>query len=850
MYVYTKAVCAKHSVECLRKMAIINIRKYTKSTHFTEIVNTTVDEIITSMITNEGTDRPLDQEMYANFQYPSFGVGHDITNTYAIYEFIPIFRYFMANPLQKLQQIYNKCFKYTKNELKKRENTYDESNGQDFCKLFIGAKHRAEADEKPELEYLNDNNIAAVVMDMYLAGIETTNSTLLWLILLMTYYGDWQQIMRNEINDKVGDRAPVVDDKQCLHNVMAFLYETMRYRNTGPIGAPHMTLADTIIDGVYPIPSQTIMVQHLWQILTDNKLWENGHQFKPDRFLNEHGCFTSVGLSGYIPFGAGKRSCPVFALPSHLPLANFKNTLNDNINTGIDKLTQMLPTSPGALPIGPINTLQSTLRHLAIGLPVDLIGQLLDTIQNIWPKIHALTASAKQHDQFIVNLPTQYYSNHVTDSLNDSIATINAVTQRPGAKTQFMHQYIQGLTATETQNVATLSTGADFEPVVDDNFPYDIPNVNLQSMQYLIHEHVVTLLDLERAIGNNTEQGQDDQLIQAALIEHLTQFNPRVQANIYLSWVQFVKSLTKLDGNVGKNNANIEKDVSDVAKASQWLRWQFETLIIVSNSRLEAVGANRIPASEDRYVSDKAQVYRQFVANVKLRWFSQFNTTDTLIRKGLTHAVNQLALLSNIPALSNSKSVLMDQISYTDAQINKFNAAIDLIKSNRDLSENIKQTAVDISKGAQQAVVETSMKLSVQLVDKILRKLHVQWLADKSHLNYTINLVLGSQSSITSINRGKPTAIEMAAKTYRQGVEQQLRFTEDCVRQVANQLLAYSRQSPVADFELQDLKKQLLWTLPLLKASFDETKIELLAKLASELEKVTIDGNNYGRASI
>ncbi|CAG2117632.1 unnamed protein product, partial [Medioppia subpectinata] len=284
--------------------------KYTKSTDFTEIVNTTVDEIITSMITNEETDRPLDQEMYANFQYPSFGVGHDISNTYAIYEFIPISRYFMANPLQKLQQIYSKCYEYTMNELKKRENTYNESNGQDFCKLFIGAQHTAEADGKPELEYLNDNNIAAVVMDMYLAGIETTNSTLLWLILLMTYYGDWQQKMRDEINDKLGDRAPVVDDKQCLHNVMAFLYETMRYRNTGPIGAPHMTLADTTIDGKYPIPSQTLVVQHLWQILTDDKLWPNSNEFKPDRFLNEHGSFTSVGYSAYIPFGAGKRSCP------------------------------------------------------------------------------------------------------------------------------------------------------------------------------------------------------------------------------------------------------------------------------------------------------------------------------------------------------------------------------------------------------------------------------------------------------------------------------------------------------------------------------------------------------------
>ncbi|CAG2111749.1 unnamed protein product [Medioppia subpectinata] len=112
---------------------------------------------------------------------------------------------------------------------------------------FIGANRRAESERKPGFQYLNRDNIAAVIMDMYLAGPETTYHTLLWLILLMTYYTDWQNVMRQEINDKLGDRAPVVDDKQCLHNVMAFLYETLRYRNPGPVGSPHMALEDTKI---------------------------------------------------------------------------------------------------------------------------------------------------------------------------------------------------------------------------------------------------------------------------------------------------------------------------------------------------------------------------------------------------------------------------------------------------------------------------------------------------------------------------------------------------------------------------------------------------------------------------
>ncbi|CAG2111634.1 unnamed protein product [Medioppia subpectinata] len=226
------------SVVQLRKMTMSTIRKYTKSTDFETLLNTTVDEIFVQMLTKEGIDRPfkpqsychelvmnmMNQEMHTNFQYPSHYFGHEMNNLYGIYEFIPIARYFMANPLKKLQQIYIKCFEYTKNELKLRDNNYDESNGRDFCSKFIDAKRRAEAEGKPGFECLNDNNIAAAVMDI-----------------------DWQQIMRNEVNDRLGDRAPVVADKHHLHNVMAFVYETIRWRNAGPMGAPHMTLSDTIL---------------------------------------------------------------------------------------------------------------------------------------------------------------------------------------------------------------------------------------------------------------------------------------------------------------------------------------------------------------------------------------------------------------------------------------------------------------------------------------------------------------------------------------------------------------------------------------------------------------------------
>ncbi|CAG2107579.1 unnamed protein product [Medioppia subpectinata] len=138
-------------------------------------------------------------------------------------------------------------------------------------------------------------------MDMYIGGIDTVYTTLVWNVLFMVYYSDWQQIMRNEVNDRLGDRAPVVADKHYLHCVMAFIYETIRYRIAGPMGAPHMTLSDTILGDKYPVPGQTILITHYWHILTNDKSFSNADQFKPERFIDEHGQFNSVGSAAYIP---------------------------------------------------------------------------------------------------------------------------------------------------------------------------------------------------------------------------------------------------------------------------------------------------------------------------------------------------------------------------------------------------------------------------------------------------------------------------------------------------------------------------------------------------------------------
>ena len=66
-----------------------------------------------------------------------------------------------------------------------------------------------------------------------------------WIILIMANYPEMQSRMRKEIEDIIGDRMPVQDDKAECHFINAFISECLRYRTVVPLGLPHRTLCDT-----------------------------------------------------------------------------------------------------------------------------------------------------------------------------------------------------------------------------------------------------------------------------------------------------------------------------------------------------------------------------------------------------------------------------------------------------------------------------------------------------------------------------------------------------------------------------------------------------------------------------
>jgi len=153
---------------------------------------------------------------------------------------------------------------------------------------------------------LGKENLANTLMDMFLAGSETTSTTLTWAMLYMARYPSVQERVQEELDSVVGrGRSPSLRDRLELPYTEAVVMEIQRYANIVPQGVNHCSKKDVNIDGVI-IPAGTLVMPLFVEILKGS-YWGDGTTFRPERFLDAEGkCRKDEHL---IPFSIGKRQC-------------------------------------------------------------------------------------------------------------------------------------------------------------------------------------------------------------------------------------------------------------------------------------------------------------------------------------------------------------------------------------------------------------------------------------------------------------------------------------------------------------------------------------------------------------
>ncbi|XP_043090081.1 cytochrome P450 2K1-like [Puntigrus tetrazona] len=181
-------------------------------------------------------------------------------------------------------------------------NTHDRRG---FVDSFLIRKQSEEKSGKKDL-YFHQDNLKMCVTDLFVAGTDTTGTTLRWGLMLMAKYPHIQDGVQEEIDRVIGGRQPVVEDRKKLPYTDAVIHETQRLANIVPLSLPHITTCDVTFNG-YFIKKGTTVIPLLTSVLKDPNEWEKPNSYYPEHFLDEKGQF--VKRDAFMPFSAGRRMC-------------------------------------------------------------------------------------------------------------------------------------------------------------------------------------------------------------------------------------------------------------------------------------------------------------------------------------------------------------------------------------------------------------------------------------------------------------------------------------------------------------------------------------------------------------
>ncbi|XP_027192266.1 11-oxo-beta-amyrin 30-oxidase-like isoform X2 [Cicer arietinum] len=141
----------------------------------------------------------------------------------------------------------------------------------------------------------------------YLAGQETTSVLLVWTIVLLGRYPDWQARAREEVFQVFGNQNPNFERLSQLKIVTMILYEVLRLYPS--LIFFNRTLRRDFKLGNLLLPAQTQVSLPILLIHQDHDLWgEDAKEFKPERFA-EGIAKATKGKVSYFPFGWGPRIC-------------------------------------------------------------------------------------------------------------------------------------------------------------------------------------------------------------------------------------------------------------------------------------------------------------------------------------------------------------------------------------------------------------------------------------------------------------------------------------------------------------------------------------------------------------
>nr|AIL94124.1 cytochrome P450 CYP3036A1 [Tigriopus japonicus] len=328
------------------------------------LIKMEVEELLEIMETEVGTDVPFKNKFYASvinalwtilngervglndptlkevIHYVNEIVSQDMNNLINVF---PAIRHVSKewSGFNKAMKPAFKILEYIKNTISEHQKTHDpNSQARDFIDVVLNKIHESQDDPNSSFHgQLGLQNLEAGVLDLFIAGIETTSTALVWSCLILVTFPEIQEKVYQEIQKNVGsNRLPSMDDKAKMPYTEAVMQEILRFSCIAPLGIFREADRDVKV-GDYFLPKGTVVFSHLYAIVNDPKVFPNPERFDPTRFLDENGQFKRNDKN--VVFSTGKRDC----LGKTLAIAELFLFL-----TGLVQKFQFLPPTNGTLP--------------------------------------------------------------------------------------------------------------------------------------------------------------------------------------------------------------------------------------------------------------------------------------------------------------------------------------------------------------------------------------------------------------------------------------------------------------------------------------------------------------------
>ncbi|XP_038642102.1 cytochrome P450 2C15-like isoform X2 [Scyliorhinus canicula] len=241
-----------------------------------------------------------------------------------LYNNFPTIVDFLPGPHKKLFQNAKDLMNFIKQVIQSHKESLQKDFPRDFIDCFLIKMEEEEHKHDSEFVHMN---LLWTIMNLFLAGTETTSTTLQWAIQILAKYPQVQEKIHGEIDEVVGScRRPTVEDRAKMPYTDAVIHEVQRYIDLAPMSLPHAVTRDVEFSG-YLIPKGTYVVPLLSSVLKGTSQWETPEEFNPNHFLDENGDFKKS--ESFMPFSAGKRICPGESL-ARMELFLFLTTLLQN----------------------------------------------------------------------------------------------------------------------------------------------------------------------------------------------------------------------------------------------------------------------------------------------------------------------------------------------------------------------------------------------------------------------------------------------------------------------------------------------------------------------------------------